>query len=98
MPAAIPLVNGLAEAVKDRPAPVDDLPAPAAPWTHRFKPSGRPAQYELFNHIWLSHALAGRLVRAGIGRRTRRTGDGSDHDPAWIDLDLQTGEPSALAL
>ena len=66
--AGIPLVNGLADAVEDRPAPVDDPPAPAVPWTHRSKPSGQPAQYELFDHIWLSPALAGRLIAAGIGR------------------------------
>ena len=88
MLAGIPLVNGLAAAVEDRPAPADEPPAPAAPWTHRFKPSGQPAQYELFDHIWLSNALGTRLRAAGIGRRTRRTGDGSDHDPAWVDLDL----------
>ena len=82
------LVSGLAGAIGDRPAPADEPPAPAAPWTHRFKPSRQPARYDLFDHIWLSPALDTRLTGAGISRRTRLTGDGSDHDPAWVDLDL----------
>lgn len=90
--AALPqsgLVNGLNAAVEGRPAPQrDQPPAPAGPWTHRFKPARQPARYELYDHLWLSSATATRLAGAGIGRRTRLTGDGSDHDPAWVDLNL----------
>ncbi|MGH9026970.1 MAG: endonuclease/exonuclease/phosphatase family protein [Acidimicrobiia bacterium] len=80
------LVNGMAEAVESRPAPADDPPAPPRPWTHRFKETGQPADYELFDHVWLSPALSDDLLDARIDRRTRLGGDGSDHDPAWVDL------------
>lgn len=57
-------------------------------WTHRFKPSGKPARYELFDQIWLSPPLAKKEKAAFIDRRTLAGGDGSDHDPAWVVLDL----------
>lgn len=80
------LVDGLANAVPDRPAPKDTPPAPDRPWSERFKPSGQPANYELLDQIWLSPKLAGSLTGAGTGRRTRLGGDGTDHDPVWVDL------------
>ncbi len=82
----LPLVDGLGDAVEDRPAPADTPPAPARPWTHRFKPARKPARYELFDHIWLSRSAADKKTAAGINRRTRLGGDGSDHDPAWVEL------------
>ncbi len=84
----LPLTDGLADALEDRPAPEDTPPAPARPWTHRFKPPRKPAHYQLFDHIWLSEAAAERKAEAGINRRTRLGGDGSDHDPVWVALDL----------
>jgi exonuclease III len=42
----------------------------------------------LFDHIWLSDALVDNKVEAWIDRRTTLTGDGSDHDPAWVVLDV----------
>jgi exonuclease III len=45
-------------------------------------------EYRLFDHIWLSQALAERFANPMIDRRTKHGGDGSDHDPAGIDLDL----------
>ncbi|MEU5211733.1 endonuclease/exonuclease/phosphatase family protein [Streptomyces sp. NPDC020742] len=83
------LTNGLTHPVETR-APKPDTPPPPASgaWTHRFKAPGRPAQYELFDQIWLSEALAPRQDGAFIDRRTRHAGDGSDHDPAWIRLRL----------
>ena len=82
------LINGLADAVPDRPAPPDTPPAPARPWSTRFKEPGKPATYQLLDQIWLSPATADRLTAAGIGRRTRLTRDGTDHDPVWVDLNL----------
>ncbi len=82
------LVDGLAEAVPDRPAPHDSPPAPDRPWSDRFKQAGHPADYQLLDQIWLAPALADRLTGAGIGRRTHLTGDASDHDPTWVDLNL----------
>jgi hypothetical protein len=85
---ALGLVDALAAATETRAAP-KDTPPPASPvWTNRFKETGKPADYELFDQIWLSPALAGTLTDARIDRRTKLGGDGSDHDPAWITLTL----------
>jgi len=82
------LVNALAEPQETRPAKPDTPPPPTAAWTHRYKPSKQPALYELYDQIWLSPALAPRQVGAWIDRRQRHGGDGSDHDPAWIEVRL----------
>lgn len=82
------LVNGLVAPSETRPAKPDTpMPASSA-WTHRFKPANQPAHYELFDHVWLSPALAARQTAAWIDRRTKHAGDGSDHDPAWVELEL----------
>ena len=58
-------------------------------WTHRFNPSGPELpRYELFDQIWVSKALEDRFSDATIDRRTKHGGNGSDHDPAWIVLDV----------
>jgi endonuclease/exonuclease/phosphatase family metal-dependent hydrolase len=86
--STLQLVNALAQPRETRPAKPDN-PAPGTTaWTHRFKPAGKPAQYELFDQIWLSPALAGKQTDAVIDRRTKHSGDGSDHDPAWVHLAL----------
>ena len=78
------VVDGLGDPSETRP-PKADNPMPASrAWTHRFKPSGEPAQYELFDQILLSPALAERQTEAWIDRRQNHGGDGSDHDPAWV--------------
>lgn len=88
------LVNGLVDPEETR-APKAETPGqgpgPQSPmWTHRFNPPGpdTPPQYELLDHLWLSPALAPTLQSAHIDRRTKHSGDGSDHDPAWVVLDL----------
>ena len=63
------------------------LPANPA-WTSTFKASGQPRAFDLIDQIWLSPALAPRLREAFIGRRRKLERDGTDHDPAWISLDL----------
>lgn len=88
-----PLLNGLVDAVETRPAKPETPgqgPGPAsAAWTHRFNPPGAaPPVYQLFDQVWLSSALAPRLQSAHIDRRTKHGGDGSDHDPSWVVLDL----------
>jgi hypothetical protein len=57
---------------------------------HRFKESGKPPDYELFDvdQVWLSPELAKRQEGAFIVRRTKLTRDGTDHDPAWVTLDF----------
>ncbi len=54
-------------------------------WTHRHKAKG-PASFHLFDQIWTSPDLP--VAAAHVMRRTQITGDGSDHDPACVDLDL----------
>lgn len=85
---SLKLVNALHAAQETRPAPQSSSPPSHHVWTHRFKPSGQPAHYELFDHIWLSPSLAAKQTGAHIARRTKMGGDGSDHDPAWVVLDL----------
>ncbi len=83
------LANALTNPTETRPPKADNPPAPLnGSWTHRFKPSGEPARYELFDQIWLSPKLAERDRDAFIDRRTKHGGDGSDHDPAWIEIDI----------
>jgi len=82
------LTNALSNPKETRPPKSDTPPPPSAAWTHRFKRSGHPAKYELYDQIWLSPALKGKQKGAWINRRKRHTGDGSDHDPAWIKIRL----------
>ena len=87
------LVNTLANPVETCPPKAETPghgPGPqTTAWTHRFNPPG-PAfpEYRLFDQIWVSQALAGRFANPTIDRRTKHGGDGSDHDPAWIDLEV----------
>lgn len=93
MVTALGLADGLADVVESRPPP------PATPgnsptdprWTHRHSIANAPDSFELFDQIWLSPALAGRVSHAEIERRrawhATSAGVGSDHDPAWIRLD-----------
>jgi endonuclease/exonuclease/phosphatase family metal-dependent hydrolase len=64
-----------------------ELPTSPA-WTSTFKASGQPRTFDLIDQIWLSPALVPRLTGAFIGRRKKLARDGTDHDPAWITLDL----------
>ena len=85
------LVNALGTPTETRHAKLEQPPSKpprSTAWTHRFKERGKPAVHELFDQIWVSPRLAGRLTGAWIDRRVRHGGDGSDHDPAWIRLDL----------
>jgi endonuclease/exonuclease/phosphatase family metal-dependent hydrolase len=54
-------------------------------WTHRHRAKG-VTTFGLFDQIWTSQDLP--VAAAHIMRRTQITGDGSDHDPAYIDLEL----------
>lgn len=87
-PSALSLVDGLADAVETHPAPPDEHPPASPVWTHRFEAEGHLPVYELLDQIWLSPRLADRKINAQIDRRTNMLGDGSDHDPAWVTLDL----------
>lgn len=84
------LVNALSDPEETRPAKEESgghNPTTKA-WTYRHKPSGKPPIHSLFDQIWLSPALAPSLKGAYIDRRTKHGGDGGDHDPAWIELEV----------
>jgi endonuclease/exonuclease/phosphatase family metal-dependent hydrolase len=88
-----PLVNSLENPAETRPSKAETPgqgPGPQSKaWTHRFNSPGPDfPRYELFDHIWVSQSLAERFSNPTIDRRTKHGGDGSDHDPAWIDLDI----------
>lgn len=88
-----PLTNALADPAQTRdskPETAGQGPGPQTnAWTHRFNPPGPELpEYQLFDHIWVSQALSDKFGNAMIDRRTKHGGDGSDHDPAWIELDL----------
>ncbi len=82
------MINALANPDESRPAKKDNPPPASKAWTHRFKPSGQPARYDLFDQIWISPVLGPSLTKAMIDRRSKHGGDGSDHDPAWIELEF----------
>jgi endonuclease/exonuclease/phosphatase family metal-dependent hydrolase len=82
------LVDALTNVVETRPAkPESTGPQPGPRWTSRHKQSATPAVHRLFDQIWVSPPLGPKVTNATIDRRTRHSGDGSDHDPAWITLD-----------
>lgn len=87
------MVNALENAVETRPPKPETAGQGNGPtssqWTHRFNPSGpETPRYELFDHIWVSPALAPKIQSAHIDRRTKHGGNGSDHDPAWVVLEI----------
>lgn len=82
------LTNALSNPKETRPPKADTPPPASTAWTHRYKRSGQPAEYELYDQIWLSPGLAAKQTEAWINRRELHKGDGSDHDPAWIKLRL----------
>ena len=87
--AGLEVVNALADAAETQPftVPAGDTP-PTKPWTERYKAEHVPGKYSLFDQIWLSPSLAATKQGAFIGRRHSAGGDGSDHDPAWVVLDV----------
>ncbi|MGH6919947.1 MAG: endonuclease/exonuclease/phosphatase family protein [Geminicoccaceae bacterium] len=50
--SALGLHNALADPEETRPAKADTPPPASKAWTHRFKPSGQPAEHELYDQIW----------------------------------------------
>ena len=57
-------------------------------WTHRYRPRGQKPEHLLYDQIWLSPALKRTLRGSYIWRRKNLSGDGSDHDPASVELAL----------
>lgn len=62
-------------------------PPSTTAWTHRFVSTGR-VDFALMDQIWLSPALAPQQKGACILRRRLLTRDGTDHDPAWVTLEV----------
>jgi endonuclease/exonuclease/phosphatase family metal-dependent hydrolase len=85
---SLDLTNALTDPKETRPTKKSKYPPPGPAWTHRYKPRGGDMHYQLYDQIWLSPSLAKRQTGAWIHRRKNLTGDGSDHDPAWIELSL----------
>jgi len=80
-------IDGLAAPRETRPAKREQQAAhhpTHAAWTHRYKASGQPPRFDLYDQVWLSLSLARKQVGAWIDRRKTHSGDGSDHDPAWV--------------
>jgi endonuclease/exonuclease/phosphatase family metal-dependent hydrolase len=92
MVSGLGLVDGLADVTESRPPPLatpENSPTTVR-WTHRHSVANAPDTFALFDQIWLSPALGGRVTHASIERRrawnASSAGVGSDHDPAWIQL------------
>jgi endonuclease/exonuclease/phosphatase family metal-dependent hydrolase len=82
------LVDALTDVVENRPPkPESDGSNPGPRWTSRHKASGKPAEHRLFDQIWVSPSLGDKVTAATIDRRTKHSGDGSDHDPAWVTIE-----------
>lgn len=84
-------LDGLASPNETRPAKRESVASHQPPhkaWTHRFKASGQPPRFELYDQVWLSPSLARKQVGAWIDRRKTHSGDGSDHDPAWVTVNV----------
>ncbi|MFI5489187.1 endonuclease/exonuclease/phosphatase family protein [Micromonospora echinaurantiaca] len=64
---------------------VDDKFTDLSPtmWTHRHRAKG-VTTFALYDQIWTSPELT--VTTAHVMRRTQISGDGSDHDPAYIDI------------
>ena len=86
------LINAVTDPVETRlPKPERQGSGPqTSAWSYRHNPPGAdtPPIYGLYDQIWLSPGLAGKLVSSHIDRRTKHGGDGSDHDPVWVKLAL----------
>jgi endonuclease/exonuclease/phosphatase family metal-dependent hydrolase len=81
------LVDALGEVTETRPAKHEQVgPQPGPRWTSRHKESGLPPEHRLFDQIWTSPGLEGRIDAGFIDSRTKHGGDGSDHDPAWVTI------------
>ncbi len=81
------LVDALVNVEETRDAKEEAVgPQPGPRWTSRYKPSRQPPEHRLFDQIWVSPSLGSRVDRSFIDRRTKHSGNGSDHDPAWVIL------------
>ncbi|MEM7406605.1 MAG: endonuclease/exonuclease/phosphatase family protein [Pseudomonadota bacterium] len=60
-------------------------------WTHRHQVSRAPDKFERLDHLLVSKVLKDKIENARIQRRTHwgKQHAGSDHDPIYVDLDLQ---------
>ncbi len=83
------LSDGLIGVNETRPPKAETFQQPPndGRWTSRHRSEGT-THFRLFDQIWLSPSLAQRASAPMIDRRTKHSGDGSDHDPAWVTLDL----------
>lgn len=86
-----PLVNAVANPIETRPPKTEtEGPGPqTTAWSYRYNPRGPELPFHhLYDQIWLSQAMAPGLKSAHVDRRTKHSGDGSDHDPVWVVLEV----------
>jgi endonuclease/exonuclease/phosphatase family metal-dependent hydrolase len=85
------LVDALTSATETQPPPhvgnPQDVPTTQV-WSDRFPVTGKPDEYRLFDHLWVSPGLENRVDAPLIHRRAAWTTSGSDHDPVSIELEL----------
>jgi endonuclease/exonuclease/phosphatase family metal-dependent hydrolase len=82
------LVDGLKNATETNDAPDSSkYPPPHKLWTHRHLSDGK-ATFSLYDQIWVSEALKDKVSDPKIKRRKTWTTSGSDHDPAYLTLNL----------
>lgn len=81
------LIDALDDLSETRPSKKEQVgPQPGPRWTSRHKPTGLAPEHRLFDQIWASPVLDGHVGAAMVDRRTKHSGDGSDHDPVWVTL------------
>lgn len=85
------LIDALLQADETQPPPKVSNPEDApggVRWSDRFPVTGKPDEYRLFDHLWVSPSLEQRVADPLIHRRSAWTTAGSDHDPVSVRLEL----------
>jgi predicted extracellular nuclease len=82
------ITNALTNPKETKPYPFqDEENPPTKAWTYRHRAAGE-THFERIDHIWLSPSLAAKPFQSFIDRRQTKGGDGSDHDLAWVEIDM----------
>jgi len=82
------LNDALARVQEAGPPVGEDPTPPSSAWTYRRKTTGGAAGYYLYDQVWLSPKLAERQIGAWIDHREQSCGDGTYHDPAWVEVEI----------
>jgi endonuclease/exonuclease/phosphatase family metal-dependent hydrolase len=83
------LVDAMKDPKETRPYRDKKKQPTTTAWTNRYIPgTGMDPEYTLFDQIWVSPPIADVITGSWVHRREHAGGDGSDHDPAWIELNM----------